>query len=71
MHIKCVGSGTLCLLALDKQTNVIHALNIGDSGFRCLRNGRIVEKSTGILFNFLKIICLIDLIHFSSSNNGW
>jgi protein phosphatase PTC7 len=39
------GSGTLCLLALDKQTNRIHALNIGDSGFRLFRNGAIVEKS--------------------------
>ena len=27
----------------------MHALNIGDSGFRLVRNGSIVHKSEGIL----------------------
>ncbi|CAF1023739.1 unnamed protein product, partial [Brachionus calyciflorus] len=39
------GSGTLCLLALNKRNNFIHSLNIGDSGFRLIRNGSIVHKS--------------------------
>lgn len=39
------GSGTLCLLALNKNTNLMHALNIGDSGFRLLRRGSIVHRS--------------------------
>lgn len=48
------GSGTLCLLALDKQTNVVHALNIGDSGFRLIRHGGIVEKSKGTRLVLIK-----------------
>lgn len=42
------GSGTLCLLGINKQTNVMHSMNIGDSGFRLIRNGEIVHKSEGI-----------------------
>ncbi len=30
---------------MNKHTNVMHALNIGDSGFRLIRNNRIVHKS--------------------------
>ena len=43
--MKQKGSGTLCLLALDKFTGIMHALNIGDSGFRLIRNGAITQKS--------------------------
>lgn len=39
------GSGTLCLLALNKHTNLMSSLNIGDSGFRLIRQGAIVHKS--------------------------
>jgi len=39
------GSGTICLLSINKKTNVMHTLNMGDSGFRVIRNGRIVSKS--------------------------
>lgn len=39
------GSGTLCLLALNKQNSTMHALNCGDSGFRLVRQGKIVHKS--------------------------
>ena len=41
------GSGTLCLLALNKQNSIMHAFNIGDSGFRLVRNGKISHKSEG------------------------
>ena len=39
------GSGTLCLLSLNKQTNILHSMNMGDSGFRLMRNGLLVHKS--------------------------
>jgi len=39
------GSGTICLLSINKKTNVMHALNMGDSGFRVIRNGKVVSKS--------------------------
>ena len=39
------GSGTLCLLSINKRTNLMSTLNMGDSGFRVLRNGKIVHKS--------------------------
>jgi len=39
------GSGTLCLLSLNKQTNILHSMNMGDSGFRIMRNGFLVHKS--------------------------
>ncbi len=42
------GSGTLCLLGLNKYNNMMFSMNIGDSGFRLIRNGSIVHKSKGI-----------------------
>ena len=40
-----LGSGTLCLLSIDKSTNQMYSLNMGDSGFTLIRNGRIAHKS--------------------------
>ena len=40
-----IGSGTLCLLSIDKSTNKMYSLNMGDSGFTLIRNGRIAHKS--------------------------
>lgn len=39
------GSGTLCLLSLNKKNNIMHTMNMGDSGFRLIRNNRIVHMS--------------------------
>ena len=39
------GSGTLCLLSLNKKTNIMNTMNMGDSGFRLMRNKRIVNLS--------------------------
>jgi serine/threonine protein phosphatase PrpC len=39
------GSGTLCLMSMSKQNNIINLFNIGDSGFRLIRNGSIKYKS--------------------------
>lgn len=43
------GSGTLCLLSLNKETNIMTALNMGDSGFRLLRKGQIHHKSSATM----------------------
>ncbi|KAH8361251.1 hypothetical protein KR200_009575, partial [Drosophila serrata] len=44
---KCpiLGSATVCLLTLDREDSIIYTLNIGDSGFICIRSGRILCKS--------------------------
>lgn len=39
------GSGTLVLLSINKRTNLMSSLNMGDSGFRLMRDGKIVHKS--------------------------
>lgn len=39
------GSTTVCLLQLD-HAGALHACNLGDSGFRVLRNGQVVFAST-------------------------
>lgn len=43
------GSGTLCLLGLNKHNNTMHSMNIGDSGFRLIRQGAIRHKSNATM----------------------
>ena len=40
-----MGSGTLCLLSIEKSSNIMHSLNMGDSGFTLFRNGKVTHKS--------------------------
>jgi hypothetical protein len=47
--VNIVGSGTLCLLSLNKETNVMTAMNLGDSGFRLVRDGQIRHKSNATM----------------------
>ncbi len=44
-----IGSGTLCLLSLNKETNIMSTLNLGDSGFRLVRQGKIRHKSNATM----------------------
>lgn len=41
----CYGSCTACILTLDYETQTLKIANIGDSGYRLIRNGKIVRKS--------------------------
>ena len=41
----CIGSSTLCLLALNKHEHTLTSLNIGDSGFVIYRQGEIIRRS--------------------------
>ena len=41
-----VGSSTACLLVFDRDTRVLHAANLGDSGFVVIRDNRVVYRST-------------------------
>ena len=43
--ITCYGSCTACVITYNKESSLIHVANIGDSGFRLVRNGKIISKS--------------------------
>jgi hypothetical protein len=49
--IRCVekrsvfGSGTLCLLSIDKSSSYLRSLNIGDSGFMLIRQNKLIIRS--------------------------
>lgn len=40
-----VGSTTACLVSLDTGDNRLHAVNLGDSGYMVVRDGRILARS--------------------------
>ncbi|KAH8338831.1 hypothetical protein KR074_001843, partial [Drosophila pseudoananassae] len=40
-----VGSCTACIVALDRATGILHAVNLGDSGFMVVRGGTVVCRS--------------------------
>ncbi len=40
-----LGSATACVLGIDCDTGQLHSVNIGDSGYGVVRNGRIVYRS--------------------------
>jgi len=39
------GSCTACVVALHREESAIYTANLGDSGFRVVRSGRIVHRS--------------------------
>ncbi|XP_068337719.1 probable protein phosphatase 2C 55 [Pyrus communis] len=39
------GSSTACILSLNKESGVLHAVNVGDSGFLLFRNHKVVYQS--------------------------
>ncbi|KAB2628628.1 protein phosphatase 2C 55 [Pyrus ussuriensis x Pyrus communis] len=39
------GSSTACILSLNKESGVLHAVNVGDSGFLLFRNNKVVYQS--------------------------
>jgi len=41
----CVGSCTACVVALHREESAIYTANLGDSGFRVIRAGKIVHRS--------------------------
>ena len=43
--VSCYGSCTACVITYDKESSQIHVANIGDSGYRLFRNGKIIAKS--------------------------
>ncbi|CAG0896491.1 unnamed protein product [Darwinula stevensoni] len=40
-----IGSSTACVIALDRERGWLYAANIGDSGFRVVRNGAFIHRS--------------------------
>ncbi len=42
---KKLGSATACVLGIDCHTGQLHSVNIGDSGYVIVRNGRVVYRS--------------------------
>lgn len=43
---KCVyGSSTVCLLSINKKTNTLNTLNLGDSGYMLIRDNQVFYKS--------------------------
>ncbi len=43
--INKLGSATACVLGIDCHTGQLHSVNIGDSGYVIVRNGRVVYRS--------------------------
>jgi len=41
----CAGSCTACVVALHREESAIYTANLGDSGFRVVRAGKIVHRS--------------------------
>lgn len=41
----CTGSSTACIIVFQRDTNLLHTANLGDSGFVVVRNKRIIHKS--------------------------
>ncbi|GLG98465.1 Phosphatase PTC7-like protein [Gryllus bimaculatus] len=40
-----LGSSTACVIILNRETNMVHTANIGDSGFVIVRHGEVVHRS--------------------------
>ena len=40
-----VGSTTACLVSFDTSDNRLHTVNLGDSGYMVVRNGRVLARS--------------------------
>jgi len=43
--VLCAGSCTACVVALHREESAIYTANLGDSGFRVVRAGKIVHRS--------------------------
>lgn len=41
-----VGSSTACILVFDHETQDVDIAYVGDSGYRLIRGGKVVQKST-------------------------
>eukprot|EP00241_Pyramimonas_parkeae_P004327 CAMPEP_0114244790 /NCGR_PEP_ID=MMETSP0058-20121206/11533_1 /TAXON_ID=36894 /ORGANISM="Pyramimonas parkeae, CCMP726" /LENGTH=932 /DNA_ID=CAMNT_0001357765 /DNA_START=602 /DNA_END=3400 /DNA_ORIENTATION=+ len=44
-EVNIPGSTTVCILQVDPWTSILHAANVGDSGFRVIRSGEVVCSS--------------------------
>ncbi|KAL3530997.1 hypothetical protein ACH5RR_010319 [Cinchona calisaya] len=44
-NTKADGSSTACIITLHSSNNILHAANVGDSGFVLIRGGKVVYKS--------------------------
>jgi protein phosphatase PTC7 len=45
ISIHITGSSTACVIVLNRETNMVYAANIGDSGFVIVRHGEVVHRS--------------------------
>ena len=46
------GSSTACILSFNCNTGLLHAANLGDSGFLAIRNGTIIGESMNTVHYF-------------------
>ena len=46
------GSSTACILSFNCHTGLLHAANLGDSGFLAIRNGAIIGESVETVHYF-------------------